>query len=87
MKDGPAIPPDRRHELRDTAFVALGMASHYAALAKQFLEVDDDKGAEYAIRQFVMHGRIAAARFREVMEANKQARIDAHLAEIESEAK
>ncbi len=78
---------DLRPELRDLVHEALGMAMLYASVAKQFLEVDDDRGAEFAIRKFAIHGKFAAARFRELMESSKQMRIDAHLADIAKEAK
>lgn len=79
--------PDSRPELRDLAHEALGMAMLYATIAKQFLEVDDDRGAEYSMRKFVIYGRFASARFKELMAAGKQAQVEAHLAEIEMDAK
>jgi hypothetical protein len=81
----PASGFDPRPELRDLAHEHFGMARLYAAIAQDYLALDDDCGAEYAARKFVAHAKFAAARLREVIDANTAARVEAHLADIESE--
>ena len=48
---------DGRPELRDEIAARLGLARHYAALAGRFLEIEDDAGAQYAVRSFLAYAQ------------------------------